>query len=181
MLAGAIDALESDDDDMDDAEKAAAPETIEEEAAEDDSEAAAMAAKMKALEAELAEKVEDGGWKRQDGGAGEARGEARAMEEELAEKILDLEEQAAAEALVPPPVTKKDSDCQAESDEAFDHRMAMNTIRGQMSVLTAKADGPRQGDGDHRGAGGGGEVGASRRRRPRTTPGTAAISMTRSR
>ena len=140
-LAGAIDALESDDDDMDDAEKAAAPETIEEEAAEDDSEAAAMAAKMKALEAELAEKVEDGGAMAAKMAALETElaEKMRAMEEELAEKILDLEEKlAAAEALVPPPVTKKDSDCQAESDEAFDHRMAMNTIRGQMSVLTAR-------------------------------------------
>ena len=80
-----------------------------------------------------------------------AAAESSAKVKELESKVKELEEKlaasevgdlleklAAAEALIPQAVVTAEFAQQFESDEANQHRLELSTIRGQMSVLTAR-------------------------------------------
>ena len=122
---------------------------LEEKLAEDMEKAAAAATEAAATETKIAEfesKVKELEEKL---AAAEAASKAAPAAEDAAEtetklkeyeaKVGELEEKlAAAESLIPPAVVTAEFGQQFESDEANQHRLQLSTIRGQMSVLTAR-------------------------------------------
>ena len=118
---------------------------LEEKLAEDKEKAAAAATEAAATETKVAEfesKVKELEEKLAAAEATSKAEDAAETETKLKEyeaKVGELEEKlAAAESLIPPAVVTAEFGQQFESDEANQHRLQLSTIRGQMSVLTAR-------------------------------------------